>query len=272
MPVTGLSSDASLPCARDGDISAQAANARVTILQRVATRLLPESQGSQIALPQPMHAINLKARRQSAPGARLWRAAVLACSLLAPVEAQPLISVFEDAEGAVILTDAAGDAGWRFLFSVGEVAAARSMPPAARAAGCGQDVEAAWQAQVAPVANGLGLDPHLLSAVIWAESRCNPRALSPKGAQGLMQLMPATARQYAVADPFDPLQNISGGARYLRDLLKLFAGNLELALAAYNAGPRSVLDARMRIPPFRETRAYVPAVLQRLALLRAAAA
>lgn len=270
MRFTGLSSHAALVRMRDGDISAQAANARVTSVQRVATELLPESQGSQMAVRQPMHAINLKARSRSAPGARLWRAAVLACSFLAPVEAQPLISVFEDAEGAVILTDAAGNAAWRLLFSVGEVAARSMPPPAARAAGCGKDAEAAWQAQIAPVANGLGLDPHLLSAVIWAESRCNPRALSPKGAQGLMQLMPATARQYAVADPFDPLQNISGGARYLRDLLKLYAGNLELALAAYNAGPRSVLDARMRVPPFRETRAYVPAVLQRLALLRAA--
>jgi soluble lytic murein transglycosylase-like protein len=112
----------------------------------------------------------------------------------------------------------------------------------------------------------------LIHAVIWAESRCNPVAVSPKGARGLMQLMPGTARQYGVTDSFDPLQNIRGGARYLRDLLDLFGGNVELALAAYNAGPRSVVDARMRIPPYRETLAYVPAVLKRLALLRAKSA
>lgn len=204
-------------------------------------------------------------------GKRLRRAVACAALLLASASAQAVISVYEDAEGGVVLTDAGGQAGWRWLFSVGDVAA-RSMPPplAAQAGGCGGDAPAAWQSQIAPVAVGLGLDPHLLSAVIWAESRCNPRAVSPKGAQGLMQLMPATARQYAVADPFDPLQNITGGARYLRDLLQMFAGNLELALAAYNAGPRSVLDARMRIPPFRETRAYVPAVIKRVAVLRAA--
>jgi len=218
-----------------------------------------------------MLANSVKAAIQPTPGARLRRAAMLASLLLTTAHAQPVISVFEDAEGSVIMTDAAGAAGWRLLFSVGELAA-RSMPPPARAAACGKDGPATWQSQIAPLAQGLGLDPHLLSAVIWAESRCNPRALSPKGAQGLMQLMPATARQYAVADPFDPLQNIRGGARYLRDLLDLFAGNLELALAAYNAGPKSVVDARMRIPPFRETRAYVPAVLKRLALLRAAPA
>ena len=198
---------------------------------------------------------------------RLFRGAVLACVFLATAQARPVISVFEDADGAVILTDAAGETGWRLLFSVGELAA-RSMPPAAQAGGCGKDTAGLWQSQIAPVAAGLGLDAHLLSAVIWAESRCNARAVSPKGAQGLMQLMPATARQYAVADPFDPLQNISGGARYLRDLLVLFAGNLELALAAYNAGPKSVIDARMRIPAYRETRAYVPAVLERMRFLK----
>ena len=224
-------------------------------------------------MPAPQLPSSIKGDDRARFGTGLRRAVACAALLLATASTEAVISVYEDAEGGVVLTDAGSQAGWRLLFSVGDLAA-RSMPPplSAQAGGCGRDAPAAWQSQIAPVAVGLGLDPHLLSAVIWAESRCNPRAVSPKGAQGLMQLMPATARQYAVADPFDPLQNINGGARYLRDLLQMFAGNLELALAAYNAGPRSVLDARMRIPPFRETRAYVPAVMKRVAMLRAVAA
>jgi len=108
------------------------------------------------------------------------------------------------------------------------------------------------------------LDPDLLRAVIWVESRCNPLAVSAKGARGLMQLMPETARLYGVADVFDVNRNVWAGAGYLRDLLTYFSGNLELALAAYNAGPRAVVAAGMRIPPYRETRAYVPAILKRM--------
>lgn len=112
------------------------------------------------------------------------------------------------------------------------------------------------------------LDPDLLRAMIWVESRCNPRAVSPKGARGLMQLMPETARLYGVADAQDARANIDAGARYLRDLLAYFSGNVELALAAYNAGPRAVVNAGMRIPPYRETRAYVPAILERMQRLK----
>ena len=83
-----------------------------------------------------------------------------------------------------------------------------------------------------------------------------------------MQLMPATARRYGVADPFDSAQNLRGGAHHLRDLLDLFSGNKELALAAYNAGTGAVLAHGRRIPPFTETTRYVPAVLQRYELLR----
>ena len=108
------------------------------------------------------------------------------------------------------------------------------------------------------------LDPDLLRAVIWVESRCNPLAVSAKGARGLMQLMPDTARLYGVSDAFDVNRNVWAGAGYLRDLLTYFSGDLELALAAYNAGPRAVVAAGMRIPPYRETRAYVPAILKRM--------
>jgi soluble lytic murein transglycosylase-like protein len=105
------------------------------------------------------------------------------------------------------------------------------------------------------------LDAHLLHAVIAAESAYNPRARSAKGAQGIMQLMPATAKRYGVRDSFDARQNIAGGARYLADLLRLFKNDTRLALAAYNAGEYAVWRYGGKIPPYRETEAYVPRVL-----------
>ena len=115
---------------------------------------------------------------------------------------------------------------------------------------------------VSTVAKEHGLDPALLHAVITVESGYNPKARSPKGAAGLMQLMPETARRYQVTDIWDPLQNLSGGARYLRDLLAMFSNNLGLALAAYNAGESAVIQHGNRIPPYAETRSYVPRVMQ----------
>jgi soluble lytic murein transglycosylase-like protein len=106
------------------------------------------------------------------------------------------------------------------------------------------------------------LEPALLHAVIAAESGHNPRATSTRGAQGLMQLMPATARQLGVSDSYDPRRNIDAGALYLRQLHDMFQGDLTLTLAAYNAGPGAVLRYGKRIPPFRETRRYVPAVMK----------
>ncbi len=105
-----------------------------------------------------------------------------------------------------------------------------------------------------------GVDADLIKAIIRVESNFDPRAVSRKGAQGLMQLMPATAADHAVSDAFDPAQNIAGGVHYLRKLLDLFGGDLRLALAAYNAGENAVLRYG-GIPPYRETQQYVRKVL-----------
>ena len=104
------------------------------------------------------------------------------------------------------------------------------------------------------------IDPHLIRAIIRCESAFNPKAVSKKGAQGLMQLMPATARELQVADPFDPEANIDGGTRYLRSLLNTFRQDLRLALAAYNAGP-TIVRKEQTVPRIPETIEYVKRVL-----------
>jgi soluble lytic murein transglycosylase-like protein len=108
-----------------------------------------------------------------------------------------------------------------------------------------------------------GVSPDLIVAIIEAESSFNPRAVSRRGARGLMQLMPGTAATLGVGDPFDPRENIEGGVRHLRALMDQFDNNLPLALAAYNAGGQAVI-AHRGIPPYRQTRQYVNRILRRL--------
>ena len=109
-----------------------------------------------------------------------------------------------------------------------------------------------------------GLDEKLITHLIAVESNFNPKAVSPKQAQGLMQLLPKTAAQYSVANVFDPAQNIEAGSHYLKDLLEKYKGNLQLALAAYNAGP-DMVERYGGIPPFPETQNYVKRIVSALA-------
>lgn len=122
--------------------------------------------------------------------------------------------------------------------------------------------------QISTVATAYALDPKLVEAVAWRESRFRIDARSDKGAIGVMQLMPGTARDLGV-DPHDPAQNIRGGALYLRQMMSTFRGDVRLALAAYNAGPGAVRK-HGGVPPYAETQAYVTSILGRMATMGAA--
>ena len=171
------------------------------------------------------------------------------------------IYTFTAADGSVSLSNVPTDDRYALLIGAekSEVApsptADSSHFPACIAA------KAHYDQIVAETAHTYGLESALLHAVISVESRYNPAAVSKKGATGMMQLMPGTAKRYGVADARNPEQNIQGGARYLRDLLAMFNSDLRLTLAAYNAGEGSVKSHGNRIPPFRETMDYVPRVL-----------
>lgn len=121
--------------------------------------------------------------------------------------------------------------------------------------------------QIARSAKAFDLDEALIKAVIKVESNYDPKAVSAKGAQGIMQLIPSTAREMQVSDPFDVADNIRGGSRYLRQMLDQFGGNLELALAAYNAGPGNVRRYG-GVPPFAETQNYIQQVKKYLHFYR----
>lgn len=139
------------------------------------------------------------------------------------------------------------------------------VPPTVMANGAVIQANPAMRAKVAPliaqVAREFNLDVSLMHAIVTVESGYNPDAKSPAGAIGLMQLIPETAERFGVKKITDPLDNLRGGARYLRFLLALFNNNLELVLAAYNAGEGAVQQAGNKIPNYAETKAYVPSVL-----------
>ncbi len=154
----------------------------------------------------------------------------------------------------------------RVLFTDAKPAA--PAPRAARAARAGSWVGVAgpveqrpYHAEIAHASREHGLDAALVHAVVTVESNYNVVAVSRAGATGLMQLMPGTAQRFGVTRMRDANDNLAGGARYLRELLTMFNGDLRLALAAYNAGEEAVMRFGMRIPPYRETQAYVPKVI-----------
>lgn len=189
-------------------------------------------------------------------------AAWLALALVA-ASARADVFLGQDADGVPIYTDRP-QAGFTLFLGTADLPAES---PARRQTR--QDFLAGRQRhapQIAQAAREHGLDPALLHAVVQVESGYDAAALSPKGAVGLMQLMPATAQRLGVADRRDPLANLRGGARYLHNLIGTF-GDLPLALAAYNAGENAVRRHGLRIPPYAETVAYVRAVLRRYELL-----
>ncbi|HEX6828425.1 MAG TPA: lytic transglycosylase domain-containing protein [Burkholderiales bacterium] len=161
-------------------------------------------------------------------------------------------------DGSVSFSNVPSGAGWQVVARDGSAAASAvaTRPPYAA-----HPQRERYAPLVAQASAETGLPQDLLHAVIQAESNYNHLAVSPKGATGLMQLMPETARQYGIADAREPAANLLGGARYLRDLLAQFNNDLPIALAAYNAGPKAVQKNGNAIPPYAETRRYVPKVL-----------
>jgi soluble lytic murein transglycosylase-like protein len=166
----------------------------------------------------------------------------------------------------------ASDNGSADFVSAGDVTPGDAVPPEAApevpsAALTTIDAPAAppaYVTQLTQAADAAHVSPTLLAALVWQESRWHANAVSPKGARGLTQLMPGTARALAV-DPADVGANLAGGARYLRAMLDTFGGNVERALAAYNAGPGRVLRGP-GVPAIAETRAYVTSIIDRLAV------
>src|SRR5580692_896263 len=194
------------------------------------------------------------------------RLAVLIAILLtaSPAAATPKIYTYLDAQGQRHYTDVPDNNRYRLLVLSSQDRTA---------SGDRYDFQLLAKATqydsiIEQAAVSSALEPNLLRAVIVVESGFNSRAVSKRGAVGLMQLMPATASRFGVSNPYDPRQNVHGGARYLKFLMDRFGQNLGLALAAYNAGEEAVDRNGGQIPPFSETMAYVPKVLKIYQMLR----
>ncbi|NMM08681.1 MAG: lytic transglycosylase domain-containing protein [Polaromonas sp.] len=162
--------------------------------------------------------------------------------------------------GAVVLSNIVSDEARTLIVSAPVITASLTQTLPTRRAAASPE---AFQSFILEASAASRLPAELIHAVIKTESNYNPRALSIKGAQGLMQLMPATAKRFGSINSLDPRDNILAGSRYLRWLMDYFNQNMELAVAAYNAGEGAVVKAGHKIPPYEETQKYVPKVLER---------
>ena len=184
---------------------------------------------------------------------------VLLCAIICVQPVRADIYTYTGEGGAVSLSNVPTDHRYSILIPE-KKQQAELAPDAAKSASI-MASKIQYDGLVDEVAKTYGLESALLHAVITVESQYSPKAVSKKGAMGLMQLMPVVARHYGVADPLDPTQNLHGGAKHLRHLLRKFKNNRSLALAAYNAGEGRVARYGNQIPPYRETTDYVPRVL-----------
>jgi soluble lytic murein transglycosylase-like protein len=190
---------------------------------------------------------------------------LLAATLALGAVAQPALAdiyMFKDERGVVHFTNIpSGDKRFKM------VRKEEGTPPLTAAAGMPQyamptaEVIRRYSPAIEKASRAHGVEVALVHAVITAESGYNPSAVSRAGARGIMQLMPDTARRFGVQNIMDPIDNINGGVKYLRELLTMFHGDKELAVAAYNAGENAVIRHGHRIPPYSETVNYVPKVL-----------
>lgn len=181
--------------------------------------------------------------------------AILLIMLLAALPALADIYAYVDEQGTTHFSNVPSDDRFEIVLSSLDPNELPSIHPAILS------LSVRYDPLIRAAAREADIDPELLRAVIVVESGFDAEAVSHAGAQGLMQLMPATARSYGVSDAFDPQQNIRGGAQYLRDLMDRYDEDFELALAAYNAGEDAVHKYGNTIPPFPETRKYVPKVM-----------
>jgi len=202
---------------------------------------------------------------------RAWRVSVAAIGVAAGLFASPASAQVMDIapDGTVSVRQGSGAANFEVISRAPDPNSDGSVGPIVPDA-VFTDVPQApvppqYAVALAQAAASANISPSLLSALVWQESRWNPSAISPKGAIGLAQLMPATARNLGV-NPADPVANLNGGARYLRQLLNQFGGDAEMALAAYNAGPGRVRSSG-GVPAITETRNYVASIVRRVSSL-----
>ncbi len=182
---------------------------------------------------------------------------LLGVLLLLPLMAQAEIYKYRGPDGSFHFTDRPMARSYKLLWRSGKSKSKKGSYSLAKM----RENKTRLTPLIEEVAKELRIHPGLLHAMVRVESGYNPKAVSKKGAQGLMQLMPETASRYGVADSYDPKQNLEGGARYLSDLLREFEYDIKLALAAYNAGENAVKRYGNTIPPYPETINYVDKVL-----------